>query len=119
MQDTPLETHEKSIKEMKNCLKNWMEPRECLRRVQNELQTVLDLPGWRRPASGQFSPAGGSQGSLSPSHFWGLSSLSLHKGTGRHEAKAPEIQGLCCAGGAGWDGPLVTLGTAWDQDPIG
>lgn len=24
MQDTPLETHEKSIKEMKNCLKNWM-----------------------------------------------------------------------------------------------
>lgn len=93
-----------------------MEPRECLRRVQNELQTVLDLPGWRRLlwAGAVQLWAGRSRVSLSSGLFWGL---SLHWGTGQHSAKAPEVQGLRCAGGAGWDGPLVTLGTAQDQDP--
>lgn len=47
-------------------------------------------------------------------------SAASHSTVGQdNKAKTPEIQGLCCAGGAGWDSPLVTLGMAQIQDPTG
>lgn len=96
MQDTPLETHEKSIKEMKNCLKNWMEPRECLRRVQNELQTVLDLPGWRRPALGWGSSVqlGGHKGHC-PQAISGDSAAS-HSTRGQGDMKQRLLKFRAC-----------------------
>lgn len=49
-----------------------------------------------------------------PKPFLGTQQLSIHSGTAQHKAKTPGIQGLCCAGGAGWDGSLVALGMVWD-----
>lgn len=42
-------------------LKKWTEPRECLKRVRDELQTLLDLSDWKRLAlsTGQLSSAQG------------------------------------------------------------
>lgn len=60
--------------------------------------------------------AGGVTSVTVPEPFLGTQQPLTAQGTGQDKAKPPEIQGLCCAGGAGWGDPL---GTAQDRDPPG